>query len=251
MVETELMSMTCDGSGFLTSKYGAVNDQCGFVYAWMETKDFNKMRSLKTLKEKIQFFIAHVRYVGKDADGSRHEDHCSPFEIRTPFDRFLKVALMQGVSFVSIYLKVPSYATMEAIVLKKLFDFGPSASLLLNKNNGCSLLGLLDKEINAIFYAITNELIAKPSYVNQITTQHMLAVRRFIGDMQNSKKEQFKTFLAKAIRLLQTNDCIQYTDFADQMGKQQFDEFISDLIECGIVVKQNDAFTSAFVSNSS
>lgn len=249
MAEKELESMIADGNGKLTSKYGKVNEQSSFIYAWMAKEDYQKMQQLKTLKEKRQFFIVHVRYVGKDADGSRYEGHLLPFEIGTPFDRFLKVALMQGLSFVSIYLKVPSYATMEAIVLKKLFDFGPNASLLLNKNNGSSLSGLSDKEMHIIFYAIINKLIESPSHINHTTKNHASAVQRFIGHLQDGKKQQFKNFLAEAMNLLQTNDFIQHKHFAHQLSKPQFDEFINDLIECGIVVKkEKDQFVSAFPS---
>lgn len=53
MNESELKSMTRDGKSKLTSKYGAVNEQCDIIHAWMKKKDFDKMQQLKTLKEKI------------------------------------------------------------------------------------------------------------------------------------------------------------------------------------------------------
>lgn len=87
----------------------------------MKSASFMLRCPKKTLKkcdrwkhsEQVEFFIAHVRYIGKDSDGSRHEDQVSPYQISSPFDRFLNVALSQGAHFVSIYIKVPEYATME------------------------------------------------------------------------------------------------------------------------------------------
>lgn len=87
----------------------------------MKSASFMLRCPKKTLKkcdrwkhsEQVEFSIAHVRYIGKDSDGSRHEDQVSPYQISSPFDRFLNVALSQGAHFVSIYIKVPEYATME------------------------------------------------------------------------------------------------------------------------------------------
>lgn len=106
MTELVLEAMITDGKGTVTSKYGKVNDQCAYIYAWMTQEDCKEVQQLKWLKEKILFFVMNVRYVGKDADASRDESRLSPFEIGTPFDRFLKVALIRGEKFVSIYLKV-------------------------------------------------------------------------------------------------------------------------------------------------
>lgn len=39
MAEKELESMIADGNGKLTSKYGKVNEQSSFIYAWMAKED--------------------------------------------------------------------------------------------------------------------------------------------------------------------------------------------------------------------
>lgn len=249
MTEMVLESMIINGKGTIVTKYGTNNEYCGYVYAWMTKNDFNEMQKLKSQKQKIEFFVAHVRYVGKDVDGSRHDGHLLPFEMGTPFDRYLKIALLKGVEFVSIYLKVREYATIESILLKKLFDFGPMASSLLNKNNGCSLQGITDKEMNVMFYSILSMLTQNPSHINCTTKAHITAVKNFFGHFQDVKKNNFKRFVAKLLSSFETMDSIGYENFAREFTKLEFDEFIKDSIESGIAIEtEKNQYVSAHPS---
>lgn len=146
----------------------------------------------------------------------------------TVFFIFLFNIFGKGVHFVSICAKVPAYATMEAIVLKKLFDFGPNASLLLNKQSSNNLQGLTDKEMHVMFYTIVSEIIQKPSHVNQTNKDHVNAVKRSMSDLQDAKKQRFKQFLTDVVECFKTMKHIQYSDVANQIPNTN----LSSKIKC-------------------
>lgn len=217
----------------------------GYTYLWFKKCDWESIEALDTLQDKVSMMIDTVLYVGVDVDFGRFAHHLSPYQIGSPFDRYLKVALSNGEEFVAVYFgkKSNKNLVLESLLIAKL-------KLVKSHQKSTKLFNVLysslDKfiekfnsnEFMSVLVYLFADAVTHPVRIMKSKDHHVENVKDYFAKMQILQNNRFEMFIEHIMNLLvQKNGqlkCDKVADFTDK----EFDCFMGKMLNCKIVKRE-------------
>lgn len=211
------------------------NNAPGRLYLWLKLSDWQDIRKMGTIEEKLGKLIDDVLYVGIDAnDEHRFDTHLSPLQHCSPFDRYLKRALSVDEKFVAIYFgRVTSKDVLyETLLIRQLNMLKASRRVPQLYNIQKIKLGDFigncnSSEFTSVLVCLLKDALLKPT-VKMSTDSHNQKVKQYLANVAKLHTAQLKTFIKDTIEQMHANNgTLQVNDDSNN-------DLMQETIECSI-----------------